>query len=145
MSDKTKVYRPHARRGARRTESGGAMLLRAAVIAFAGGAGVCLLLLALFALLLTYAPVPLTLVRPLACAAAAAGAFVSAWVFATRVRRQRLLCGLCCGVFYAACQLAAAWAVNGSLPAGSGALMLPLVLLCSGVAGGALAAVRAGA
>ena len=145
MSDKTKVYRPHARRSARRTESGGAMLLRAAVIAFAGGAGVCLLLLALFALLLTYAPVPLTLVRPLACAAAAAGAFVSAWVFAARVRRQRFLCGLGCGVFYAGCQLTAAWAVNGSLPAGSDAMMLPLALLCSGVAGGALAAVRAGA
>ena len=88
---------------------------------------------------------PLTLVRPLACAAAAAGAFVSAWVFAARVRRQRLLCGLGCGVFYAVCQLTAAWAVNGSLPAGSGALMLPLALLCSGVAGGALAAVLAGA
>ena len=145
MSDKTKVYRPHARRSARRTESGAAMLLRAAVIAFAGGAGVCLLLLALFALLLTYAPVPLTLVRPLACAAAAAGAFVSAWVFAARVRRQRFLCGLGCGVFYAVCQMTAAWAVNGSLPAGSDAMMLPLALLCSGVAGGALAAVRAGA
>ena len=149
MSEKTKIYRPRTRKGAarhsaRRTESGGTVLLRAAAAAFAGGIGVCLLLLALFALLLAHAPVPLTLVRPLACAAAAAGVLFSGWLLAKQIGRRMLLCGLCCGAFYAACQLAATCAVNGSVPLDGGALMLPLALLFSGTAGGALAAVRAG-
>ena len=149
MSEKTKIYRPRtrkgtARRSARRTESGGAALLRAAITAFAVGVLVCVLLLALFALLLTHAPLPLTLVRPLSCAAAAFGVFFSGWVFAKRSGRQMLLCGLGCGTFYAACQLSAAWAVNGRVFLGREAWMLPLMLLLSGTAGGALAAVRSG-
>lgn len=118
-------------------------MLRAAVLAFCCGAGLCLLLMALFAVLLANTPLPLSMVRPMACAAAAMGVALSGTVFAGCVGRKLLLCGLGCGVFYAACQLVTAFAVHGAAFVQNGGVMLAVVLLMSGTLGGALAAVRA--
>ena len=49
---------------------------------FAAGVGLCLLLLALAAFLLTHTPLPLHLVQPMACLAASAGAAVSGFLLA---------------------------------------------------------------
>lgn len=111
--------------------------------AFGCGVGVCILLLALGAFLLTHTNLPLSAVRPMACIAAALGAAVSASVLARRLKEKLLLCGLGCGAFYAACLLAASLAVNGKLDWQGGNAMLPLALLLGGLLGGALTALRA--
>lgn len=143
-SKTSRPVRPSGRRTVKGKPSGPAeQMLRAAVRAFGCGVGVSLLLLALFAVLLANTPMPLSMVRPMACAAVAVGAALSGAVLAGRVGCKLLLCGLGCGVFYAVCQLVAAFAVHGAVFAQNGGVMLAVVLLMSGTLGGALAAVRA--
>lgn len=115
-------------------------ILRAMMISFVCGVALSGLLLCLFAALLAHTSLPLTLVRPMACAAAAVGVAVSGLLLAKQMKKGLLLCGLSCGLFYAVCQLAAAWLMRGALPQGSD-LVLTFALLLSGVFGGALAAV----
>lgn len=111
---------------------------------FAAGVGLCLLLLALAALLLTHTPLPLHLVRPMACLAAAAGAALSGALLASKIGRQRLICGLACGAFYSLCLLAAAVLAHGMPSWTRSDTMLPLALLLGGTLGGALSAVKEG-
>lgn len=118
--------------------------LRTIVASFLGGIGFCLLWLILFALLLSRTAVPLTLVRPFACAAAAMGTAVSGYLLAKGINRQYLLCGLACGFFYAICQLLATFLANGFLLPQSSDLMLSVALLLGGILGASLAALREG-
>lgn len=111
---------------------------------FAAGGGLCLLLLALAAFLLTHTPLPLHLVRPMACLAASAGAAVSGFLLAGKIGRQRFVCGLICGAFYALCLLAAAFLVHGVPSWTRSDAMLPLALLLGGTLGGAFSAIREG-
>ena len=106
----------------------------ALLLSFGCGVGVCILLLALAAFLLTYTGLPLS----------AVGAAVSAAVLARRLRKRLLLCGLGCGAFYAVCLLAATLLANGRLDWQGSNAMLPLALLLGGLLGGALTALRAG-
>lgn len=115
-------------------------VLCAALVSFVCGVGICVALLAVFALLLTHTPLPLTAVRPFACAAAAAGATVAGLVLARKVGRQLLLCGFACGCFYAICQMTAAFIVSGAIMLQSGDVMLSIVMLFGGLLGGAIAA-----
>lgn len=115
----------------------------ALLLSFGCGVGVCILLLALAAFLLTHTGLPLSAVRPMACMAAAVGAAVSAAVLARRLRKRLLLCGLGCGAFYAVCLLAATLLANGRLDWQGSNAMLPLALLLGGLLGGALTALRA--
>lgn len=115
----------------------------ALLLSFGCGVGVCILLLALAAFLLTHTGLPLSAVRPMACMAAAVGAAVSAAVLARRLQKRLLLCGLGCGAFYAVCQLAATLLANGRLDWQGSNAMLPLALLLGGLLGGALTALRA--
>lgn len=112
----------------------------ALLLSFGCGVGVCILLLALAAFLLTHTGLPLSAVRPMACMAAA----VSAAVLARRLQKRLLLCGLGCGAFYAVCLLAATLLANGRLDWQGSNAMLPLALLLGGLLGGALTALRAG-
>lgn len=114
------------------------------LLSFGCGVGVCILLLALAAVLLTHTGLPLSAVRPMACMAAAVGAAVSAAVLARRLQKRLLLCGLGCGAFYAVCLLAATLLANGRLDWKGSNAMLPLALLLGGLLGGALTALRAG-
>lgn len=111
---------------------------------FAAGVGLCLLLLALAAFLLTHTPLPLHLVQPMACLAASAGAAVSGFLLAGKIGRQRFVCGLICGAFYALCLLAAAFFVHGVPSWTRSDAMLPLALLLGGTLGGALSAIKEG-
>ena len=111
---------------------------------FAAGVGLCLLLLALAAFLLTHTPLPLHLVRPMACLAASAGAAVSGFLLAGKIGRRRFVCGLICGAFYALCLLAAAFLVHGVPSWTRSDVMLPLALLLGGTLGGALSAIKEG-
>ena len=106
--------------------------------------GLCLLLLALAAFLLTHTPLPLHLVRPMACLAASAGAAISGFLLAGKIGRQRFVCGLICGAFYALCLLAAAFLVHGVPSWTRSDAMLPLALLLGGTLGGAFSAIREG-
>ena len=106
---------------------------------FAAGVGLCLLLLALAAFFLTHTPLPLHLVRPMAC-----GAAVSGFLLAGKIGRQRFVCGLICGAFYALCLLAAAFLVHGVPSWTRSDAMLPLALLLGGTLGGAFSAIREG-
>ena len=112
----------------------------ALLLSFGCGVGVCILLLALAAFLLTHTGLPLSAVRPMACMAAA----VSAAVLARRLQKRLLLCGLGCGAFYEVCLLAATLLANGRLDWQGSNAMLPLALLLGGLLGGALTALRAG-
>lgn len=116
----------------------------ALLLSFGCGVGVCILLLALAAFLLTHTGLPLSAVRPMACMAAAVGAAVSAAMLARRLRKRLLLCGLGCGAFYAVCLLAATLLANGRLDWQGSNAMLPLALLLGGLLGGSLTALRAG-
>lgn len=136
MAKAKNAIRPHSGRKGKDT------LLFVLLKAFAGGVGACLLLMAIFAVVLSNTPVPLTLVRPLACLAAAAGASASGLLLARKMGKQLLLCGLGCGVFYSVCQIVAASIVNDSLPMRSADWMLPAALLLGGTLGGTLAALR---
>ena len=102
------------------------------LLSFGCGVGVCILLLALAAVLLTHTGLPLSAVRPMACMAA------------RRLQKRLLLCGLGCGAFYAVCLLAATLLANGRLDWQGSNAMLPLALLLGGLLGGALTALRAG-
>lgn len=146
MSNKSKKIRPvrSARTSShfvkKQPASSFQSVLRAALFSFLCGVGICVALLAVFALLLTHTPLPLTAVRPFACAAAAAGATVSGLVLARKVGRQLLLCGFACGCFYAICQMTAAFIVSGAIMLQSGDVMLSIVMLFGGLLGGAIAA-----
>jgi putative membrane protein, TIGR04086 family/integral membrane protein, TIGR04097 family len=94
--------------------------------------------------LLTHTPLPLHLVQPMACLAASAGAAVSGFLLAGKIGRQRFVCGLICGAFYALCLLAAAFLVHGVPSWTRSDAMLPLALLLGGTLGGALSAIKEG-
>ena len=102
----------------------------ALLLSFGCGVGVCILLLALAAFLLTHTGLPLSA--------------VPAAVLARRLQKRLLLCGLGCGAFYAVCLLAATLLANGRLDWQGSNAMLPLALLLGGLLGGALTALRAG-
>ncbi|MGN0983612.1 MAG: TIGR04086 family membrane protein [Gemmiger sp.] len=110
----------------------------------AAGMTTGLLMLCLFAAMLVRFPVPLTLVKPFACVAAAAGAMVSGLLLANGLGRQKLLCGLGYGLFYSVCLAAAAVLRGYSVDlTGAGATVL-LALVLGGLMGGAAAALRTG-
>lgn len=109
---------------------------------FGCGVGSALVLLAAFAVLLEKAPIPLTMVRPFVCVAAAVGAAVSGVVLAGGIGQKKLLCGLGCGMFYALCLLAAS-ALTGPVALAGDNLSLLAALLAGGMLGGAISAVRA--
>ena len=101
-----------------------------------------MLLLAACAFLLTHMALPLGLVRPMACMAAAAGAAVSAAVLAHQCREKLLLCGLGCGVFYTVCLLGASLLAGGEVNWQGSNVMLPIALLLGGLLGSAVTALR---
>ena len=112
------------------------------IAGIADGVGSCMLLLAACAFLLTHTALPLGLVRPMACMAAAAGAAVSAAVLAHQCREKLLLCGLGCGVFYTVCLLGASLLAGGEVNWQGSNVMLPIALLMGGLLGSAVTALR---
>lgn len=150
MSDKVKAKpnravakRRRANAGKRPASTPASRAVKACTLSFAAGVALCAALLALFALLLANTPLPLALVRPLACLAASAGAACSGYVLARRTGSRMLLCGLACGAFYAACQLAVVLLRNGGMADPGSDVMLPIALVLGGVLGGSAAALRA--
>lgn len=123
---------------AARRKATAAMLLAA----FGCGVGSCMLLLAVCAFLLAHTALPLGLVRPMACMAAAAGAAVSAAVLAHQCGEKLLLCGLGCGVFYTVCLLGASLLAGGEVNWQGSNVMLPIALLLGGLLGSAVTALR---
>ena len=105
-----------------------------------GGEAVCCCWRCAF--LLTHTALPLGLVRPMACMAAAAGAAVSAAVLAHQCREKLLLCGLGCGVFYTVCLLGASLLAGGEVNWQGSNVMLPIALLLGGLLGSAVTALR---
>ena len=69
---------------------------------------------------------------------------VSGFLLAGKIGRQRFVCGLICGAFYALCLLAAAFLVHGVPSWTRSDAMLPLALLLGGTLGGAFSAIREG-
>ena len=129
-----------ARRAAGKKQTGTAGAVRGIALSFLCGAGCCLLLLCGAALAFAHTALPLAL--PVACAAAAGGAFVSGLVLARSWGRRKLLAGLGCGGFYCACLLLSSLAAGGALQPGAGELSLLAAVLLGGTAGGAAAALR---
>lgn len=108
--------------------------------AAAGGAAVTIALLSIFALVYERTALPLDWIRPLACLAAAAGAFTAGLILAGLIKQQKLLCGVACGAIFAVC-LALATLVSGNTPVLTGSnLALLLMLLAAGATGGAVSA-----
>ena len=66
------------------------------------------------------------------------------FLLAGKIGRQRFVCGLICGAFYALCLLAAAFLVHGVPSWTRSDAMLPLALLLGGTLGGALSAIKEG-
>lgn len=138
-----RLRKPAAGRVAAAKGKGSAHPLKGILKSFFCGAASCLALLCTAALLFEKTNLPLALVYPAACLAAAVGAFVSGLVLAWSWARYRLLAGLACGAFCCLCLLLAAVA-GGSIPQADGRnLSLLIVLLLGGTAGGAAAAMFA--
>ena len=72
------------------------------------------------------------------------GLILSGFLLAGKIGRQRFVCGLICGAFYALCLLAAAFLVHGVPSWTRSDAMLPLALLLGGTLGGALSAIKEG-
>lgn len=134
-------YRPKKSNSPRGTASVQRRWVIHLVQSFACGTGLSLLLLAGGAAVFAAFPVPFFLVRPAACLIAGAGAAVSGMVLAGKIGHFRLLCGLGCGAFYCLCLIIAS-AVSGELVWSQTNLALLGVLLCSGMLGGTIAALR---
>lgn len=115
----------------------------ALILSFVGGVGAGTAFLAVSAMLLTKALLPLSLVEPLACAACGLGAGISGLVLAALLGHQRLLCGLGCGAFYALCLVLATVLQGGTIQWNGGSLSIAAILLFGGMFGGALTALRA--
>lgn len=115
----------------------------AMLISFGCGTGAAILLLAVFALVFERMALPASLARPFAAAAVAVGAAVSGAVLAGALARQRLLCGLGCGVFYAGCLVLATLIRFKTIVPDNGNGTLLAALLLGGGLGGALTAFRA--
>lgn len=106
------------------------------------GVGVCMALLCAIAWLFERTTLPLTLVRPAACLAAAIGVYISSMDLARACTSYKLLIGLACGGFYCLCLFMAALIAGGFPIPDSGNLSLAAAVLLSGTAGGATAALR---
>lgn len=141
MTKQAKSIRPvrHFRKGSHPAKG---IFLHAVVLSFLSGVALCTLMLLLFAFLLASTALPLTLVRPFACTAAAIGAAASGFLLAKKLNRQYLLCGLGCGIFYGICQTIASFVASGSLVRQGSDLMLPVALVLGGVLGATCAALR---
>lgn len=109
--------------------------------AFLWGIGASLLMLAAGAGAFAAFPIPSLLVRPAACLIAGVGVAVSGYVLACGIGRFRLLCGLCSGVFYGICLIAAS-ALTGELAWSDSNIALQGVVICSGMLGGTIAALK---
>lgn len=132
---------PRPRRTASRSVQ--EVFIRAVILSFAAGICFCGIGFLLFAWLLSHTAIPVLLVRPFACIMSAAAAALSGFVLGRKVSRQYLLCGVGVGVFYAVCQLGAAFLSTGFVAQQGSDLMLPLALLLGGTLGGAFAALKA--
>lgn len=146
MSNKNKPV--HALRSVRpkkhksNARNPGTVLACAAMQSFVCGTLLCVLLLCGFAFLLANTPLPLSLVRPFSCLAAAAGVALSSLFFSKKIGQRYLLCGGLCGLFCAACQLTASFVMQGPAFWQNGSLLMAAVLMMSGLFGGAFAAAR---
>lgn len=110
---------------------------------FGCGVGAALLLLALMAFVFEKTALPLHLIKPCACAAAGIGAAISGAVLAAGLGRQRLACGLGCGIFYALCLLLASYFTAGTIAMTGANSTVLIALLVGGVLGGAIPALHA--
>lgn len=135
-----KINKPSPRRakGGRGKNKG----VLALVCSFGCGTGSAVLLMAICALVFERTALPLQLVKPVACAVAGVGAMVSGAVLAGFLGRQRLLCGLGCGVFYCLCLLAATLIRAGGIALEGSNVTLLAALLLGGAAGGAFSALK---
>lgn len=124
-----------------RVNSGQNRLLKAVLQAILAGAGALLLLLAAGAAIFLAFPLPDTAIRPAACLILGVSTAVSGMILATRVGRQRLLCGLGSGVFFSLC-LVLASAATGSFVLNQNCIALICVSVCCGMFGGAATALR---
>ena len=113
-----------ARRAVGKKRTGTAGAVRGIALSFLCGAGCCLLLLCAAALAFAHTALPLALARPVACAAAAGGAFVSGLVLARSWGRRKLLAGLGCGGFTAPACCFPRWRPGGAPQPGAGELSL---------------------
>lgn len=127
--------KPRPRGSGSRTAALPLLFLRA----FAGGAAAGAALLAVFALLFARTSLSLSLVKVFACAAAALCAMVSGALLANGLGRQKLLCGLGCGLFYGFC-LFCATAMSGAWSLAGNNLTLLGALAAGGLTGGILSA-----
>lgn len=142
MNQKLKWKKPTVGRSIRHSSGGQQRIVLILVRSILGGAAVALILFVAGALAFARLPLPGTLVRPAACMISGAGAMVSGILLARGFGRQRLLCGLGSGMFYALC-IAAASALKGSFQMGQREIALVCMLLLAGMLGGALTAVKA--
>lgn len=112
-------------------------ILRPVAVSVAFGAVVSVVILVLFALLLSGRTIPQPMIDPMATFAMSVGAFVSGLICAKMIHRNGLMCGLICGIVFAAILLACSFAVPDSA-LGLGALIKIALMLFSSMIGGVL-------
>lgn len=141
MNQKLKWKRPAGKtiRSAAGTQQRVILILIRGIL---GGGIAALLLFAVGALAFSRLPIPGILVRPAACLISGAGAMVTGILLARGFGRQRLLCGLGSGAFYALCIVGAS-VLQGKFQMEQREIALVCMLLLAGMLGGALTAVRA--
>lgn len=134
-----------ARRAARRNTSrgnAGQKLALSIIRSVIAGILVSAAFLCLTAAVFANSNLPLSWIGPAACAASAAGTFVSGFVLSRHVARFRLLAGLGCGIFYCLCSLIGSLATAHMPSLDDANLSLLAVLLLGAVSGSAAGALR---
>lgn len=116
-------------------------IVKASVRAIFFGVATSFLLLAAGAAIFATFPVPAALTRPAASLIAGIGTAVAGAVLAAGVGRQRLLCGLGCGILAAVCLALASFA-TGELVLSDINMAMLCVLVFSGMFGGIITALR---
>jgi len=118
------------------TESAGTgRMMRPVAVSVVLGALVCVVLLLLFSVVISAGSVPQSAIDPMAVLAVSAGAFASGLSCAKIVKRNGLVCGLCCGVIFSVIVLICSLAVPGG-GLGLGALLKTMLMVFSAMLGG---------
>lgn len=120
------------------TENTGAgRMLRPVAVSVVLGAIISVVFLLLMSLVVSSRSVPQSMIDPMAIIAMSSGAFVSGLCCARIIHKNGLMCGLICGVIFAAVVLVCSFAVpENSL--GLGALLKTMFMLLSSMLGGVL-------
>ena len=115
--------------------AGTGRMMRPVAVSVAIGAVVCVVILLVLSIVISAVNVPQSAINPMAVLAISAGAFSSGLSCSKIIRRNGLMCGLVCGIFFSVVALVCSLAVPDNA-LGPGALLKTMLMVFSAMLGG---------